>query len=344
MILTIAGFFLGMMSLEDLTAFDYNIQLLNRPSQLRQLPAECRYPTDAPNLTRQIAQRARQFNLSHKVMARAILLARDQQLFTGLVIVIISIIKHCSMTHYHFAVVNDLAWLSVTVCLGTDFIVRPALLENPLSQYGRFLIMMMLMITLLVTQPVTMKINYLHVLLASRCCCRLEKPVSHSAHHGCADMVSGPRGDLILPRHLDESETGPDHALLVEIIPAPCDIATLLYVSIGANWSQIMSAESHNQHGKFQILTWCKLAIQISFLLPAATSAVVSFMAFELLTSQFVWVLRNGILVVWSGLDLFRLRKAASKYGRQGDENEWTFGQLLVVMLAGVLVFQIGEI
>lgn len=63
------------------------------------------------------SQKRRNFWLP--VIQKVVLALSDQQLLTGLAILIASLCQLCSISVYHFAVVGDLAWFSSNVHITT---------------------------------------------------------------------------------------------------------------------------------------------------------------------------------------------------------------------------------
>ena len=58
------------------------------------------------------------------ILERIVLSLSDQQLLTGLAMVIAGVWNHCTITTYHLALVDDLAWFSVSVHLASVDVLR----------------------------------------------------------------------------------------------------------------------------------------------------------------------------------------------------------------------------
>lgn len=66
----------------------------------------------------------------------------DQQLLTGLAVLIANFWTHCSISVYHFALVNDLAWFSATVHLTTLNILQDYFIDKPVLRNWRVALML----------------------------------------------------------------------------------------------------------------------------------------------------------------------------------------------------------
>lgn len=83
-------------------------------------------------------------------LRRFVLALSDQQLVTGLAILIAGYIKRCSMSQYHFNIVKALAWFSSTIHLSTLTVLRDYLTDHPVVRTWR-VIGMVCMVALLYT-------------------------------------------------------------------------------------------------------------------------------------------------------------------------------------------------
>ena len=82
------------------------------------------------------------------VIEKLVLSLSDQQLLTGLAVLIAAFWTHCTISVYHFAVVNDLAWFSAMVHLITLTVLRDYLLQKPVLRNWRVVLMSTLAILL----------------------------------------------------------------------------------------------------------------------------------------------------------------------------------------------------
>lgn len=94
-----------------------------------------------------ISRRKREFWIP--VVQKLVLGLSDQQLLTGLAVLIASFWTHCSISVYHFALVNDLAWFSASVHVTTLSVLRRYLHANPLLRDWRVALMTILALLLI---------------------------------------------------------------------------------------------------------------------------------------------------------------------------------------------------
>ena len=92
------------------------------------------------------------------VIQKLVLSLSDQQLLTGLAVLIAAFWTHCSISVYHFALVNDLAWFSATVHLTTLNILQDYLLKRPGLRNSR--VGLMSIIALLLVASTVMQGHY----------------------------------------------------------------------------------------------------------------------------------------------------------------------------------------
>ena len=83
------------------------------------------------------------------VIEKVILNLSDQQLLTGLSILIAGFATHCSISVYHFAIVSDLAWFSANVHLSSLIVLQQYLLREKAIRNWRVVLMSCMGILLL---------------------------------------------------------------------------------------------------------------------------------------------------------------------------------------------------
>ena len=93
------------------------------------------------------------------VIKKLVLSLSDQQLLTGLAILIAALWTHCTITVYHFALANDLACFSTTVHLITLRVLRDYLFENHVQRDWR--VALMVVMALLLAASTVMQGHYL---------------------------------------------------------------------------------------------------------------------------------------------------------------------------------------
>ena len=90
-----------------------------------------------------------------KGLEKFILALSDQQLVTGLAVLIAGYISPCSMSIYHFNIVAALGWFSSTTHLSTLAVLRVYFIEHPRLRNCRVVAMLFVFALLIVAQGVT---------------------------------------------------------------------------------------------------------------------------------------------------------------------------------------------
>ena len=94
-----------------------------------------------------------------KGLERFILALSDQQLVTGLAILIAGYTDRCSRSIYHFRIISALGWFSSTTHLSTVAVLRAYLIDNPRVRNWRAVAMVAVFGLLVVSQPGTFSIQ-----------------------------------------------------------------------------------------------------------------------------------------------------------------------------------------
>ena len=90
-----------------------------------------------------------------RVMEKFTLALSDQQLVTGLAVLIAGFYKRCTMSAYHFSIVISLAWLSSTVHLSTLVVLRDYSIQQPFLRSFRVVGMLSMLCLLFVAEFLT---------------------------------------------------------------------------------------------------------------------------------------------------------------------------------------------
>ena len=93
------------------------------------------------------------------VIKKLVLSLSDQQLLTGLAVLVAAFWTHCTISVYHFALVNDLAWLSSTVHLITLSVLEDYVFKNHVQRDWR--VALMVIMALLLVASTVMEGHYL---------------------------------------------------------------------------------------------------------------------------------------------------------------------------------------
>ena len=87
-----------------------------------------------------------------KGLERFVLALSDQQLVTGLAILIAGYTDRCSRSIYHFRIISALGWFSSTTHLSTLVVLRPYLIDHPRVRNWRVISMVAILGLLIVSQ------------------------------------------------------------------------------------------------------------------------------------------------------------------------------------------------
>ena len=94
-----------------------------------------------------------------KGLQRFVLALSDQQLVTGLGILIAGFSNRCNMPLYYFNIIASLAWFSSTTHLSTLAVLRPYLIEHPHLREWRVVVMLGALILLSIAQAIIQSPN-----------------------------------------------------------------------------------------------------------------------------------------------------------------------------------------
>ncbi|KAL8730013.1 MAG: hypothetical protein Q9166_004337 [cf. Caloplaca sp. 2 TL-2023] len=83
------------------------------------------------------------------IMESLILALSDQQLLTGISVLITGFSKHCSISVYHFAIISDLAWFSSNTNLTALQVLQIYLVQRPPQRNWRVCLMLVIFVGLL---------------------------------------------------------------------------------------------------------------------------------------------------------------------------------------------------
>ena len=91
-----------------------------------------------------------------KGLEKFILALSDQQLVTGLAVLIAGLISPCSMSIYYFNIIAALGWFSSTTHLSTLAVLRVYFIEHPRLRNWRVVAMLFVLVLLIITRVVTL--------------------------------------------------------------------------------------------------------------------------------------------------------------------------------------------
>ncbi len=91
-----------------------------------------------------------------KGLGKFILALSDQQLVTGLAVLIAGFVSPCSMSIYHFNIIAALGWFSSTTHLSTLAVLRIYFIEHPRLRNWRVVAMLFVLMLLIIARVVTL--------------------------------------------------------------------------------------------------------------------------------------------------------------------------------------------
>ena len=91
-----------------------------------------------------------------KGLGKFIIALSDQQLVTGLAVLIAGFVSPCSMSIYHFNIIAALGWFSSTTHLSTLAVLRIYFIEHPRLRNWRVVAMLFVLMLLIIARVVTL--------------------------------------------------------------------------------------------------------------------------------------------------------------------------------------------
>jgi hypothetical protein len=269
--------------------------------------------------------------LIKKVLKRVILGFADQQLVTGLAILITGYMKYCSISVYHFNVVTDLAWLSSVTHLLSVSCLRDYFVEHPGIRDARAIGMVCFFIMLVV-------------------------PCVFEVHHTFSDDLSAPlRCRFSSLRGVPNTPWG--LFLFVLLVSYPLTILRLYpengfygwcenwiikkpdaLLDIGESCTRKALELKHMPRLTFRQRCY-KWANYIATPVCLATWVVAT-------GAKFLFIHQCGyIYYVFGIIELFLgLLKRAKLYPLDGSESTWGFGQLVPLLLIAIPLLSTFEL
>ena len=99
--------------------------------------------------------------VTRNALQKVALMFSDQQLVTGIAVLVVGFVKHCTITQYHFFAVSLLAWMSFTTHQSTVMILQRYLIENPAMRLWRVTWMVSLFVLVVAAQVINLHDDFL---------------------------------------------------------------------------------------------------------------------------------------------------------------------------------------
>ena len=333
--------------------------MLHKPSILRSIPPDRRYLHTSEHVGPFLKNRSLTLRLKHSVFMEGLLVVRDQQIVTGLAMLLIGFIQFCDITQYHFSIIKFLAWLSLTVTQGVDFIIRPATWPSPMAKHPRFAFMVLQIILMLAAEVITWRdINlesgeyywYETMGLPMQCC--------WNSYSGAYTVVS-PFGVITIllllwtfiteynlfygePRAFNYVERVQENFVwLMRSFQRPHSLVWSRRRLLLERIRQPHSATVLRQSSMFQ--DWMFVVLLTVLCILTFPLSLLTFVLLELFESSITDITRMIPILIWATLNIFWLRGAARPGQKEGDEDSWGFGQILPMLLLVLPALALSE-
>ena len=273
-----------------------------------------------------------------RVVQKFTLALSDQQLVTGLAVLIAGFYKRCTMSTYHFSIVISLAWLSSTVHLSTLVVLRDYFIRSPFLRSIRVVGMLSMLCLLFVAEFLTDSPAF--VLDPSRCiqCSFAEFDIRKLFHSiSLADSFSQfgilmflilAYGNKIVSLHSSDPNLTMQGWLLREFKqkqPTP-SVQNMqdLDVELSRMWDRVLCLRTKHYHSLDQQQSkpkwWTKLSTTVFAML-------IGFQ--ESFLWQILWLTFGN---TWGFAQVYSVRWQTAPTVI-GNENELGFGQLVPLLL-----------
>ena len=246
---------------------------------------------------------------------------------------IIGFATHCTISQYHFEIVADLASLTFGVLQAAVLITSPIFRETPAMRHWRASWITAEFILVFVAQFITYQPHFLKAYGMSTQCIWNDMQSVDGSRVTCLSMC------------------------LLGLSWAYMDIMSSLYPS-QFGWSSYLGyllsivlrvpSKLHSRTKRRLSEETTPWGIYVWGVLNAITYGlfVATFGASEFLTSVFCSIVRIFAMLLWASKDIIDNRSsnnASLTLGMQGDENQWTVGQVMLLLLLFLPLFRILE-
>lgn len=286
-----------------------------------------------------------------KGLERFILALSDQQLVTGLAILIAGYTDRCSRSIYHFRIISALGWFSSTTHLSTVAVLRAYLIDNPRVRNWRAVAMVAIFGLLVVSQAGTFSIQ--DSSLPVQCVYNSFAPYGLNPITTIALAWVIFFLCVIYTNRIRRLYTlDPDWGVqgwILEVVTRPLirknNVHNLEKIVVTS--STLTRAEQGTTYRKLQqrrrwwryCNSWVKHRSTISRRMLAFW-----FLSQEMRRSFLSEILTTLFGVGYGFLQLFATRNLVPKAGLSGDQNTISFGQLVPLLLIALPLLGAGEI
>lgn len=255
---------------------------------------------------------------------KVVLALSDQQLVTSSTLLIIGYSQRCSISEYHFEIITDLAWLTFSTFSGSLLVTTDYYEENMKMRHWRALWFTIVYILIVLAQLVTYHDDWLFYPGLPVQCTLSNLGSGIGSFWGFFLSLS-----LILL-------TWSYCSLMTSFYPVVFgwrNCTRRMMRAVVRKTSELHTRVNSREPSLLKTLAWW----------PTYLAFLASFAFSELAASQAIKLIRDVSMMIYATASIFRARFWAPDYLTEGDEKEWTVGQILPLMLLVVPLYSIFE-
>lgn len=277
--------------------------------------------------------RIREIIIRSKLLFKVLLSFSDQQMVTGFALLTVGLVQIESITEYHFAIVSNLSILSFVVHDTTAVILQDDIVRHRMTRHWRGVVVIG---SMLITIAIQLPDGHYYAMedygLPVKC---IWTSMEGNYRPRSANLWFMIMWMSILSfqlvqtlcvyfpntfgRLMDNTVVDAARSFVMEKVLAPRD-----------------AYESRAKRPQRSVIDKCLTAL-------AKHTAVCSFVITEIVHSQ-AFLLQLRWMIMTNSINyIFILRNTASDFGRQGDEDEWGFGQAVPMFLLILPIATVAE-
>ncbi|CRL25528.1 unnamed protein product [Penicillium camemberti] len=249
----------------------------------------------------------------------------DVQLITGASILIILYSTHCTITQYHFHIGSQLAYLSFATFQATFMTIRDHLQGSLYKRLWRYLWIVVMFGAIFPTRILNWNSYFLvGDLYGASVQCALDK--MNEGWDGMSVLLAVVECVMLFWSF---------YTITISLFPRIPDCPPFAQIDRFTHWAlswpsrQLLRAQSPNTPARKKRF-WTSMFFMI---IPCR----------EFAFSEAFGLLRLYAILMYAGHSVILERAEAAHQGRQGDESEWGFGQVMPVLLLAIPLSQFVE-
>ncbi|KAL8836742.1 MAG: hypothetical protein Q9170_002806 [Blastenia crenularia] len=265
-------------------------------------------------------------------MERLIMTLSDQQLLAGIAILIAGFLSHCSISVYHFSILSDLAWFSSNTHLTSLGVLQIYLAERPSLRTWRLCLMLTILLGLIVTTVL-------------------------EGHRQLYELWGSPARCLFssLPGNISGA---PARLMATNLTLLLCGYGFAIYRLYSTQTPSALPREStglrlRNAYSSVQRYRFprtpseIKADIHLMIVWPvhmARVGAMDAYIAVATCLSSIVASLCFDLSWFIYGMRNIFVARYITASTLEGNENAWTFGQIMAVLLLSSIILTVRDI